>query len=1131
MFAKLNTFQRLLVFIVLAGAVFLLAKAATTRVFAEGVYANIGTTNGSAAGADAVSWSQGYPIMIDSYGHLIVFTQQNGTGILDITYSNDAGASWEEIVSESTNRTAAVYDPVNDKIHTISTEGIIGGLLRYRRYVIRRNQDYTINTIELEPGTTSMLMEDLTGCSDGETRNPIVLLKPNGGNGILVAMWSVNKDCAADFTATRASMRTLSNDTNDFVANNWAALDGTSDEGGVSGPAIIDFDQLYTSNAIENSFQHSALISDGGTNNQDIYYFNIDENDTHGFRRLNWNTTDWSGTWTARTTFGGDVDDSQGYTLKKELITKPILVTSQDRVYVGISRYLGGGLGDTQSLFQVAANDAITLVQDLYSAGGGHCLYPTLDIAYDQTEDELYSFYLTTGAGGDCGDVYYKTYDGTTMSTAQTFWTTPTQSVDIPIVYQSRYNDRLHLFYRVNNEDTPNTPPHEIYYGYLELSETPVVPQEIDATGGVYTATTFADFSNTCSILTGTKLRDVNGGEVSVASNMQDDFSTPTAPYQLLFRDQWTSDSYSTGIFDPEPNGQLNVTNPANGAFTQSIAQFNLPKTLEFRANFSAANFQHIGFVDNTGGFGAYIMFSTGSDATLRARVAVGSETATVIGTDSLGAMHTYRIEWLADNAIFYIDGVEVADITTNVPNEPLRVVTSNNETGSNLNIDWILVNDYAAATYTYQSCTIDSGTAGTLWQDVTFVTNNPGGTTTGVETRTSTDGITWSAWSGNIASGNDTTSPAGRYIQYRLNLTSTTTNSPLFESLSLSYDTPPNVPANLGPAEYIGGGDTEVLTPEFTFDLSDPDVAQTVGYQIQIDDNADFSSPVVDYQSGLDAQGGFTFTVGQAEGGGTYLIGAAGQELDLAGYYWRVRTFDEFEVFSAYTTANGGAVAFDVVEPPVSSSSTTTTTSSSSTETSTTSSSGSSSSTTSSGGTTSSSGGTTCTALTPPTPLIVTTTALSDSQIKINVNPETDNYTKLILEYGLSSGAYIYNAVSLDKEDGTEFILKALSPTTRYFFTVRTVNDCAESGYTAEDSIKTLNTGDVPVTDPDPSAPGGSSSSAGGNAAGGFDLGTLGLFCLIPILLLIFLLLLLAKRRKDEKDMDEEIDLRTKLS
>ncbi len=140
---------------------------------------------------------------------------------------------------------------------------------------------------------------------------------------------------------------------------------------------------------------------------------------------------------------------------------------------------------------------------------------------------------------------------------------------------------------------------------------------------------------------------------------------------------------------------------------------------------------------------------------------------------------------------------------------------------------------------------------------------------------------------------------------------TNTTNNSWTFVA---SCNTGPNVPSSLGPVGYVGGSWGNDNTPTLTFTLSDPDVADTVQFTIQIDDTSDFSSVVVQYTSALAAQGGATFTVGQVAGGGSYTTGSAGQTLsDSAGYYWRVKAIDSTAAESSYSTANSGAVAFKI--------------------------------------------------------------------------------------------------------------------------------------------------------------------------------------------------------------------------
>ncbi len=122
-----------------------------------------------------------------------------------------------------------------------------------------------------------------------------------------------------------------------------------------------------------------------------------------------------------------------------------------------------------------------------------------------------------------------------------------------------------------------------------------------------------------------------------------------------------------------------------------------------------------------------------------------------------------------------------------------------------------------------------------------------------------------------------------------------------------------PDLPVSLGQASLVDGSTTSTDTPTFRFTLSDPDISDTSRFRIQIDDSADFASPVVDYTSALAAQGVRTFQVGQAAGSGSYTVGSASQTLTSGSYYWRVKAIDASAVESSYTIANGGSVAFIV--------------------------------------------------------------------------------------------------------------------------------------------------------------------------------------------------------------------------
>lgn len=765
-------------------------------IFADGTYANIGTATATNGSPDVVSWSQGFPIVIDSFGKYIVPVLPNSQSAYNIAYSNNLGATWSEIDitgTEFNNRASMVYDSIHDKLHVIDADNT-NGTVKYKRYIIKRNSSYNITGIIPDPSLTALTIDNATGCASATAGNPVALFKDNGANGILAVFWSVQKtNCTGvNVLETRGAMLTLSNSSSDGTASNWKALNGTSDEGTGVGPAVIDYNILYTAASTASFRQHSALIRGGsGAKSNDIYYFNVDSSDTHGFRRLAWSSgsSNWSGSWTSRATFGGDVNDSQGYNLKTELLSKPVYASGQDKVYVGIARWLDNTNGDTQSLYSVDSSDSVSLVSNIYSAGGAHCLYPTLDLAYDSVQDKLYFYYLKTGSASVCGHTYYKTYDGSSLGSETAFFTLNNRSVDIPVTYPSRYDDKILLFFRVNNESTPGTPPHDVYFGYTALNSA-TAASSTSITSPV-THTTYAEFDNMCAVKSSTQAINDNGGEVGLSSSLRDDFETPDAPYSQLFTSNWgTTGVWSTGTYNPSPDGTLLVYN-SGGAYVLGANTYT-KKTLDFRAKFTAHNFQHVGWVDSTD-FTNYIIFSTGSNGQMNARVnAGGGETSSALGSSYLGDFHNYRIEW-GSSVLFYIDDFTTPVATINVNDSAsLYPILSNNTTtvGSNLTIDWIRLHDHQTSG-SYISCPLDSGTTGAVWGTLSYSSSEPTGTTLSLSTRTSSDNSTWSSWSSALTSGDSISSTAARYLQYRATFTGTTATTSLLRSITLSFSAP----------------------------------------------------------------------------------------------------------------------------------------------------------------------------------------------------------------------------------------------------------------------------------------------------------------------------------------------------
>jgi CheY-like chemotaxis protein len=109
---------------------------------------------------------------------------------------------------------------------------------------------------------------------------------------------------------------------------------------------------------------------------------------------------------------------------------------------------------------------------------------------------------------------------------------------------------------------------------------------------------------------------------------------------------------------------------------------------------------------------------------------------------------------------------------------------------------------------------------------------------------------------------------------------------------------------SNLGPTNYVNGSLVTDNTPALTFNVTDPQSSDQIKYQIQIDNNPDFSSLELDYTSDFLNQGDISFTPPTAIPDGNY--------------YWRVKGLDALDGVSSFISANGGSLAFslDTIAP-----------------------------------------------------------------------------------------------------------------------------------------------------------------------------------------------------------------------
>jgi hypothetical protein len=304
---------------------------------------------------------------------------------------------------------------------------------------------------------------------------------------------------------------------------------------------------------------------------------------------------------------------------------------------------------------------------------------------------------------------------------------------------------------------------------------------------------------------------DASGGEVRLASTLEDYFNGSTVDTT-----RWlTGTTYNWYVVPPSVSGgELTL----DSAYLRSQMNFQAyqPRFFEVRArqriNSSAAGWPDLGFYRELPPFGYGSTYP--ADSALRIFVSRDTNTTFARGRDGneaqpltdielpvldLAQYHIFRIEWDAAGTRFYVDGVLQATIPGVATLNTWAFIYHQTPTSygsSPMQVDWARVGQYPAAG-SFESCVQDAGQLVT-WSTATWDASTPSGTGLTVSTRTSVDGMTWSGWS--VLSGSNITSPAGRYLQYRLNLTTTQVlQSPEVRSITVAAE-PYVVPATPAP-------------------------------------------------------------------------------------------------------------------------------------------------------------------------------------------------------------------------------------------------------------------------------------------------------------------------------------------
>jgi len=395
-------------------------KRSTAHVWSLGskVQAQQNTTVTNNISADGYSWANSRPLTIDKYGNRLAIAQRynGGTKYHTFVYANSTSGAWtDSTLNEGfLVRGTVAYDSVNDFVHVLWMTTQANGGIIYRRYVFTRDGSNNITDIQSDStvGTrTNLVMDDQSGL---EYEHPVMLWLNDaayGTYGALVAIYAAQSGTGNEIRASMCNLGATA--TRGQTAGNWAAVVSADTTGIGGGAPPVVFSKLYSS--ANTGYPYLGINrKTAGTNAKDLYlvYHTGVNPGAFQFRRARWNSgaNDWStGLTTAAAISNVQRSGTDtGYSLKTQLISRPVESVAGDCVYVGFATWKSNASGDTWGFAKIDNADAVTLV-DTYSAAGVHSLYPTGDIAYASAKGLLVATYIKTSTGYTYAQLYADT--------------------------------------------------------------------------------------------------------------------------------------------------------------------------------------------------------------------------------------------------------------------------------------------------------------------------------------------------------------------------------------------------------------------------------------------------------------------------------------------------------------------------------------------------------------------------------------------------------------------------------------------------------------------------------------------------------------------------------------------------
>jgi VCBS repeat-containing protein len=396
-------------------------------------------------------------------------------------------------------------------------------------------------------------------------------------------------------------------------------------------------------------------------------------------------------------------------------------------------------------------------------------------------------------------------------------------------------------YYRVTSNDAAANSATEPPAGDAPLSFTTPSSTLVD--------TTSSDFSAGTSALC--YISESGDGEVVLAPAEGAEFGGTALP----------SPSWSSTIWIPGSGGSATVNGGLlnlDGARARAETAYDAGHVLEFVATINPTAYQTIGFGggDDTFNTSPWAVFGTGAQSSVlyaSTWIAGGFPSYFSLGSGWFGSPHTYKIEWLADQVNFYIDGAPKHSETVTIAG-PMRIAASDYTAGGdNLAVDWMRMSPYESGC-TFQSRVFDSG--GTAnWGTISWNSLLPAGTALAISVRTGdtlTPDGTWSGFSA-VANGGPT-GGTSRYIQYQADLSSgDALLTPALSDLTIGYiagpdSTPPAIVGRSPALDATGVAVDTDVTVTFN-EAMDPATIDTSSFRLRSEGSGSDVAATVTYE------------------------------------------------------------------------------------------------------------------------------------------------------------------------------------------------------------------------------------------------------------------------------------------